>query len=183
MGEVFRSKDTRRGRDFAIKVLPQAVAADPGRMTRLEHESRSLSAPNHPSVLTVFDIGTPDGFPFLVTELLEGENLREKLRGRPFPVKTVIDIAVHVALGLAAAHAKGFIRRDLEPENIFITRNGHPNLLGFGLAKLEHPVGARARGAMRQCVRVFAPHESARTSGSPPHVRWLSLSAPVPSTL
>lgn len=142
MGEVWRARDTRLGRDVAIKVLPADYGADGDRLRRFELEARATAALNHPNILAVFDIGTHEGQPYLVEELLEGESLRARLRGGALPVARVIELAVQVAQGLAAAHEKGIVHRDLKPENLFLTRSGHLKILDFGLAKLARPDAA-----------------------------------------
>ena len=136
MGEVYRARDTRLGRDIAIKVLPASFASDPERLRRFEQEARAVAALNHPNILAVYDIGTHDGAPFLVTELLEGETLRERLESGALPVRKAIEVAVQAAHGVAAAHEKGIIHRDLKPANIFLTSDGRVKILDFGLAKL-----------------------------------------------
>jgi serine/threonine protein kinase len=139
MGEVYRARDTRLKRDVAIKVLPKAFAADPDRLRRFEQESQTLAALNHPSILTIYDSGVHEGAPYLVSELLEGQTLREVLsgaKGAGLPVRKAIDDALQIAHGLAAAHGKGIIHRDLKPENLFITNDGRVKILDFGLAKL-----------------------------------------------
>jgi hypothetical protein len=138
MGEVYRARDPRLGRDVAIKVLPLAFAADPERLQRFEHEARAAAALNHPNILAVYDIGQHDGAPFIVAELLEGETLRERLRHGALPVRKAIDFGVQIAHGLAAAHEKGIVHRDLKPENLFLTTDGRVKILDFGLAKLTH---------------------------------------------
>ena len=135
MGEVYRARDPRLERDVAIKVLPPEFAADPDRLRRFEQEARTVAALNHPNILALFDIGTHKGAPYLVTELLEGASLRERLGGGPLPLGTVVELAAQLASGLAAAHAKGIVHRDLKPENVFVTRDGHVKILDFGLAK------------------------------------------------
>ena len=136
MGEVYRARDTRLGRDVAVKVLPASFASDSERLRRFEQEARAVAALNHPNILAVYDIGTHDGAPFLVTELLEGETLRERLAEGALPVRKAIDIAVQAAHGAAAAHEKGIVHRDLKPANIFLTSEGRVKILDFGLAKL-----------------------------------------------
>jgi serine/threonine protein kinase len=139
MGEVYRARDTRLGRDVAIKVLPEGLAQDTDRLRRFEQEARTIAALNHPNILGIHDIGTHAGAPFLVSELLEGATLREELdAGRP-PVRRAIEYALGIAQGLAAAHDKGIVHRDLKPENLFITRDGRVKVLDFGLAKLVRP--------------------------------------------
>ena len=136
MGEVYRARDTRLGRDVAIKVFPEALAKDVDRLRRFEHEARTIAALNHPNILAIHDIGTYDGAPFLVSELLEGKNLRETLEAGPLPMLRSIEYALGIAQGLAGAHDKGIVHRDLKPENVFITRDGRVKILDFGLAKL-----------------------------------------------
>jgi len=136
MGEVYRATDARLGRDVAIKVLPASFSNDAERLRRFEQEARAAGALNHPNVLAIYDIGTHDGAPYLVTELLEGETLRERMQGGPLPVRKALDIAIQAARGVAAAHDKGIIHRDLKPANIFLTHDGRVKILDFGLAKL-----------------------------------------------
>jgi Tol biopolymer transport system component len=139
MGEVYRASDTRLGRDVAIKVLPEALADDADRLRRFEQEARTIAALNHPNILGIHDIGTHDGAPFLVSEFLEGQTLRERLESGPLPVRRAIEYALGIAQGLAAAHEKGIVHRDLKPENVFVTRDGRVKVLDFGLAKLVRP--------------------------------------------
>ena len=139
MGEVYRARDTRLGREVAIKVLPESLAKDADRLRRFEQEARTIAALNHSNILGIHDIGTHDGAPFLVSELLEGQTLREKLEAGPLPVRRAIEYALGIAQGLAAAHEKGIVHRDLKPENVFITRDGRVKVLDFGLAKLLRP--------------------------------------------
>src|SRR6202142_948574 len=136
MGEVYRARDSRLKRDVAIKVLPQALSLDADRLRRFEQEALATAALNHPNILAVFDIGTSDGAPYVVSELLEGETLRERLRTGPVPVRKALDYAVQITRGLAAAHEKGIVPRDLKPENLFVTKDGRVKILDFGLAKL-----------------------------------------------
>lgn len=136
MGEVYRARDTRLGRNVAVKVLPGAFTRDPERLHRFAQEARAVAALNHPNILAVHDIGTDDGAPFLVTELLEGETLHERLRSGALPVRKALEVAVQAAHGVAAAHEKGIIHRDLKPANIFLTSDGRVKILDFGLAKL-----------------------------------------------
>jgi eukaryotic-like serine/threonine-protein kinase len=139
MGEVYRARDARLGREVAIKVLTSGSAPDSERLRRFEQEARATAALNHPNILAVFDIGTQDGSPYIVSELLEGETLRSRLTSGPLPMRKTIDYALQIARGLAAAHDHGIFHRDLKPENIYITRDGHVKILDFGLAKLTMP--------------------------------------------
>src|SRR6202453_5440841 len=136
MGEVYRAKDTRLGRDVAIKVLPEAFARDADRLRRFEQEARAVAALNHPNILAIHDIGEYNGAPFLVSELLEGHLLREELNGGALPTRRAVEDASQIAEGLAAAHDKGIVHRDLKPENVFVTKAGRLKILDFGLAKL-----------------------------------------------
>src|SRR5712692_5465053 len=136
MGEVYRARDQLLGRDVAIKVLPSFLSSDPDRLRRFEQEARAAAALNHPNILAVFQMGTYEGAPYLVSELLEGLTVREHLRRGPLPICKAIDYAVQIAHGLAAAHDKGIVHRDLKPENLFLTKDGRVKILDFGLAKL-----------------------------------------------
>src|SRR3954469_25091892 len=139
MGEVYRARDPRLGRDVAVKILPPGSADDPERLRRFEQEARATAALNHPNILAVFDIGSHDNSPYIVSELLEGETLRARLINGPLPVRKAVDYALQIARGLSAAHNQGIFHRDLKPENLFITRDGHVKILDFGLAKLTMP--------------------------------------------
>jgi Tol biopolymer transport system component len=144
MGEVYRARDPRLNRDVAIKVLPDAVAVDADRLERFQREARAAGALNHPNVLAVFDVGAEAGVPYVVSELLEGETLRERLRTGGLPLQRAIQCGTQIAQGLAAAHEKGIVHRDLKPENLFLTKDGRVKILDFGLAKLREvgrPVG------------------------------------------
>jgi serine/threonine protein kinase len=136
MGEVYRARDPRLNRDVAIKLLPAVFAGDPERLRRFEQEALATSALNHPNILTIYDIGTEGGAPYIVAELLDGSELRGHMDG-PVPPRIAIDYARQIAQGLAAAHAKGIVHRDLKPENVFVTTDGRVKILDFGLAKLS----------------------------------------------
>jgi hypothetical protein len=136
MGEVYRARDTRLGRDVAIKVLPATFSTDSDRLHRFEQEACAAGALNHPNILVIYDTGRHDGSPYVVSELLEGETLRKRIGGTPLAQRRVIDYALQIAHGLAAAHEKGIVHRDLKPDNIFITNDGRVKILDFGLAKL-----------------------------------------------
>ena len=141
MGELYRALDARLGRLVAVKVLPPSVAADPDRLRRFEQEARATGALDHPNVLVVHDFGTHAGAPYLVTELLEGETLRERMARGPVPPRKAAEIAGRVAHGLAAAHDKHIVHRDLKPDNVFLTSDGRVKILDFGLAKVKAPLG------------------------------------------
>jgi hypothetical protein len=137
MGEVYKASDTRLRRSVALKVLPATHATDPDRLRRFEQEALAAAALNHPNLLAVYDIGTSGPGTYMVSELLEGQTLREYLLDGPLPVRKALDYAIQIANGLAAAHEKGIVHRDLKPENIFLTRDGRAKILDFGLAKLH----------------------------------------------
>ena len=139
MGEVYRARDTRLGREVAVKVLPAAFTQDQGRLSRFEQEARAAGALSHPNLLALYDVGVHDGVPYLVTELLEGKSLRDVLLPSPLPPRRAIEMAIQMARGLAAAHDKGIVHCDLKPANLFVTSGGHVKILDFGLAKLIQP--------------------------------------------
>ena len=136
MGEVYRAHDTRLDREVAIKVLPESLTADPDRLRRFEQEAKATAALNHPNILAVYQMATHEDASYMVSELLEGETLRERLRRGPIPLRKAIDYAIQIAHGLAAAHDKGITHRDLKPENLFVTKDGRVKILDFGLAKV-----------------------------------------------
>jgi TolB-like protein/Flp pilus assembly protein TadD len=135
MGEVYRARDSKLKREVAVKVLPQALSADPDALARFEREALAVAALSHPNILSIFDFGTQDGTAYAVMELLEGETLRGKLDTGPIAQKQAVDYALQVARGLSAAHEKGIVHRDLKPENLFVSKDGHVKILDFGLAK------------------------------------------------
>jgi len=139
MGEVWKARDTRLGREVAVKVLPTDLSNSPERLQRFEREARAVSALNHPNILTIHDVGTDEGTPYLVSELLEGQTLRQRMAGSALPMSTVTDYARQMVEGLAAAHEKGIVHRDLKPENVFVTNDGRVKILDFGLAKRTLP--------------------------------------------
>ena len=139
MGEVYLARDPKINRDVAIKVLPADFSSDSERLRRFEQEAQAAGALNHPNILSIYDVDTHDGSPYVVSELLEGETLRQQLNGIALPVRKAIDYVLQIASGLAAAHAKGIVHRDLKPENLFVTKDGRVKILDFGLAKLIEP--------------------------------------------
>jgi hypothetical protein len=149
MGVVYRARDTRLGRDVAIKTLPASLAADADRLRRFEQEARATGVLNHPNILAVFDVGSHEGAPYVVSELLEGDTLRDRLAGGALAPRKALEYAVQIARGLAAAHEKGIVHRDLKPENVFVTRDGRVKILDFGLAKLA-PAGFTPDGVTRE---------------------------------
>jgi eukaryotic-like serine/threonine-protein kinase len=169
MGEVYRARDTKLGRDVVVKILLPALASDADRLRRFENEARASSSLNHPNILTIYDVGTADGSPYLVSELLEGQTLDAKLGGRALPPTRAIGYARQIAHGLAAAHEKGIVHRDLRPGNLFITNDERVKILDFGLAKLGHPdagadphdptTTAREAGGATGAVGYMAPEQ------------------------
>ena len=152
MGEVYRARDTRLGRDVAVKVIAFDVSRDPSRVRRFEQEARTVAALNHPNLLSVFDVGTELGSPYVVFELLDGETLRSRMAGEPLPLRKALDFSIQIARGLAAAHERGVVHRDLKPENLLVTKDGRVKILDFGLAKLllgEETVGATGDSGTR----------------------------------
>src|SRR5215813_10482544 len=145
MGEVYRARDARLGREVAVKVLPEATASDPDRRQRFEQEARSASALNHPNILTIYDIGSTNGTVYIAMELVDGRTLRELVAsGEPLPTRRLLDVAVQTAEGLAKAHAAGIVHRDLKPENLMVSKDGFVKILDFGLAKLTEPLSQEA---------------------------------------
>ncbi|MBV9494306.1 MAG: serine/threonine protein kinase, partial [Acidobacteria bacterium] len=136
MGEVYRALDTRLGRQVAVKVLSRSYTNDAEATRRFEQEARAAGMLNHPNIVALYDIGTEGNIRYIVSELLQGESMRQRIRQGPIPARKAVDYAVQVARGLAAAHEKGIIHRDLKPENLFITRDGQVKILDFGLVKL-----------------------------------------------
>src|SRR6185369_3103708 len=136
MAEVYRARDTRLGREVAVKVVSEALGADGAFVERFEREARLVGSVSHPNVVALHDVGVHDGKPYFVTELLQGETLRTRLAHGPVPLPIALAWATQMAEGLAAAHDRGIVHRDLKPENVLITRDGHVKLLDFGIAKV-----------------------------------------------
>jgi Tol biopolymer transport system component len=141
MGEVYRARDERLKRNVAVKVLPASYSQDADRLRRFEQEAQTAGGLNHPNITAVYDLGSHEGAPYIVTELLEGETLRSRLSGGAVPARKATDYAIQMAKGLAAAHEKGIVHRDLKPENVFLTSDGRVKILDFGLAKLTQLEG------------------------------------------
>jgi len=146
MGEVYRAWDARLGREVAVKVLPQSAANDPERLRRFEQEAKAAGALNHPNVLAVHDVGSHGSIPYIVSELLEGDTLRGRIRAGGLTPRKAVEHAIQIARGLAAAHQRGIVHRDLKPENVFVTRDGHVKILDFGLAKLRDEASSDPEG-------------------------------------
>ena len=134
MGEVYRARDSRLGRDVAIKVLPHGLLEEPDALTRFEREARAVAALNHPNILALYDVGREGSRVYAVTELLEGETLRARINRGPVPPRRALDFIAQIARGLAAAHERGIVHRDIKPENLFLTSDGRVKILDFGIA-------------------------------------------------
>src|SRR5271170_3737167 len=137
MGEVFRARDERLGRDVALKLIRPASSNNPDHLRRFEQEARAAAALNHPNILAIYDVGFEGKTPYIVSELLEGKDLRKRLCEGPIPVREAADYALQIAQGLTAAHEKPIVHRDLKPENLFLTKDGRIKILDFGVAKLQ----------------------------------------------
>jgi serine/threonine protein kinase/tetratricopeptide (TPR) repeat protein len=142
MGEVYRARDRKLDRDVAVKVLPAQLTSNPDALARFEREAKAVAALSHPNILAIHDFGAHEGVSYAVTELLEGETLRGKLDGSPVSQKQAVDWSLQIARGLSAAHGKGVVHRDLKPDNVFVTKDGHVKILDFGLAKRVDAVAA-----------------------------------------
>jgi eukaryotic-like serine/threonine-protein kinase len=176
MGEVWRARDQRIGRDVAVKVLADSFSLGDQRVARFEQEARAAGALNHPGLVTIFDVGTTEGSPYIVMELLEGQTLREligEVDTKPIPVRKAVDYAVQIASALAIAHEKGIIHRDLKPENIFITSDNRVKILDFGLAKLAEDSGNFSDGRIKSVRHLTSAGIVVGTPGymSPEQVR------------
>jgi serine/threonine protein kinase/WD40 repeat protein len=175
MGEVYRARDATLKREVAIKVLPAYFSQDPDRLRRFEQEAQATAALNHPNIVSIFHVGQYDGSPYIVTELLVGETLRERLRKGPMPLREVLDYGGELARGLASAHDAGIVHRDLKPENIWVTKDGRIKILDFGLAKLDPAKAASADGETVSVQQQTNPGHVLGTVGymSPEQVRGL----------
>ena len=142
MGEVYRARDTRLGRDVAIKILASEVSQDPAALARFEREGRAVAALSHPNIVALYDVGREGTTAYAVTELLEGQTLRERLQAGVVPPRKALEYARAIAEAAAAAHSRGIVHRDLKPENVFITTDGRVKVLDFGIAHIESPRGA-----------------------------------------
>jgi Tol biopolymer transport system component len=180
MGEVYRAVDERLKREVAVKVLSRFGSHDPERLKRFEQEARAASALSHPNILTIFDVGENEGVPFVVSELLDGETLRERLARGPLPPRKAVELARELARGLAAAHEAGIVHRDLKPENVFLTKDGRLKILDFGLAKVVTTSGTRKASPDATTMTMTALTDSGFVVGtagymSPEQVRGLPV--------
>ena len=164
MAEVYRARDTRLGRDIALKVVNEALAGDPELVHRFEQEARLAGSLNHPNLVAVYDVGLHEGSPYFITELLKGESLRNRLSRGRVPLDTALDWGGQLAQGLAAAHARGIVHRDVKPENVFVTSDGHVKLLDFGIAKLAE--ASRAEGPHGMLDDTVTPTEGQTRTGA-----------------
>ena len=157
MGEVYRARDARLGREVALKVLPEEFSADSDRLARFEQEARSASALNHPHIVTVYDVGRSDTGPWIAMELVDGKTLRELLSAGPLPAKRCLSIGAQAADALAKAHAAGMVHRDLKPENLMVSKDGFVKILDFGLAKLVTPVPSDSDSIAATAINATGP--------------------------
>ena len=180
MAQVYRAVDPKLGREVAVKVLRPQVRGDPDQVRRFEHEARATASVDHPNVVAIHDIGSHGGQPFIVTELLEGQTLRQRLTAGPLPLREALDIAVQASRGLAAAHARGIVHRDIKPDNLFVTTAGCVKILDFGIAKPCRPRRGPASGVWESTPLITAPGSSPGTPAymSPEQVRGATLAAP-----
>jgi len=167
MGEVYLARDTRLGRDVAVKVLPSRLCSDPNQRQRLEREARTISSLNHPNICQLHDVGCQDEIDFIVMEYVDGQTLAERLLSGPLPIKQALKIAIEIADALDKAHARGIIHRDLKSGNIMLTKSGVSKLMDFGLAKQRVSVSGTALGNGRSATS-SAPTMSVAALASPP---------------
>ncbi len=171
MGDVYRARDPQLRRDVAIKVLPPVFSRDPDRRHRFEREARAAAGLNDPNILAVHDAGVHHGIAFIVTELLEGETLRQEMKGRPLPSRKAVEYAMQIASGLAAGHERGIVHRDIKPDNLFVTKDGRIKILDFGLAKMIDADASGDASTITLDGAVVAPIVGTAAYMSPEQVR------------
>jgi Tol biopolymer transport system component/tRNA A-37 threonylcarbamoyl transferase component Bud32 len=169
MGVVYRARDTKLGRDVALKFLPEEMNRDSAATERFRREARSAAAINHPNICTVYEIGEHEGHPFLAMELLDGATLKHKAGGKPVPVDSLLDWAIQIADGLEAAHARGIVHRDIKPANLFITSTAHAKILDFGLAKLTAEATSAPAGVNDASITLLDPVTNPGVVAGSPH--------------
>jgi eukaryotic-like serine/threonine-protein kinase len=149
MGEVFRARDERLGREVAIKVIRPSSGGNPDHLRRFEQEARAAAALNHPNIVAIYDVGSAGDSPYIVSELLQGRTLRQRLAEAPISIEQATDFALQIAQGLIAAHDRRIVHRDLKPENLFLTQDGRVKILDFGVAKLQPDTASESRVTQR----------------------------------